>query len=65
MTSVSPPSLSFSSSTMRHKERAEELEDGRSSDLLVTTSVKAIQNFVWANNLTLERINFIYLYCYL
>lgn len=63
MTSVTPLSLSFSSSTMKHKEGAEEPEDGRSSDLLVTNSIKAIQNFVWVNNLTLERINFIYLYC--
>lgn len=63
MTSVIPPSLSFSSSSMRHKERAEGPEDRRSSDLLVTASVKTIQNFVWVNNLTQERINFIYLYC--
>lgn len=56
MTSVTPTSLSFSSSAMRHKEWAEEPEVGRSSDLLVITSIKAIQNFVWVNNLTLYKV---------
>lgn len=62
MTSVTP-FFKFFFFYYEAQRRGRGTRDGRSSDLLVTNSIKAIQNFVWVNNLTLERINFIYLYC--